>query len=51
MTPERYAKPLPRATKLSRPFWEGAKRHELMLLNCTRAAISGSRRLRDVRVV
>ena len=29
-----YSKPLPRVTSLSRPFWEGAKRHELLLLNC-----------------
>jgi uncharacterized OB-fold protein len=34
MTQERYAKPLPKVTRLSRPFWEGAKRHELLLLNC-----------------
>jgi uncharacterized protein len=29
-----YQKPLPRPTRLSRPFWEGTKRHELLLLNC-----------------
>jgi uncharacterized protein len=30
-----YAKPLPRINSLSRPFWEGAKRHELLLQRCT----------------
>ena len=34
MTQDHYAKPLPHPSKLSRPFWEGAKRHELLLLNC-----------------
>jgi uncharacterized OB-fold protein len=34
MTQERYGKPLPRVTRLSRPFWEGAKRHQLLLLHC-----------------
>ena len=29
-----YARPLPRINRLSRPFWEGAKRHELMLQRC-----------------
>jgi uncharacterized protein len=29
-----YAKPLPRINRLSRPFWEGAKRHELLLQRC-----------------
>lgn len=29
-----YAKPLPRVNRLSRPFWEGAKRHELLLQRC-----------------
>jgi uncharacterized protein len=30
-----YTKPLPRPTATSRPFWEGAKRHELMLQRCS----------------
>ncbi len=34
MTQDRYAKPLPRITGLSREYWEGAKEHELRLLNC-----------------
>jgi len=38
MTQQSYTKPLPRPTKLSRPFWEGAKRHELLLLNCNACA-------------
>ena len=29
-----YNKPLPRVTRLSHPFWEAAKRHELMLQKC-----------------
>ncbi len=29
-----YTKPLPRPTATSRPFWEAAKRHELMLQRC-----------------
>ena len=29
-----YTKPLPRINRLSRPFWEGAKRHELLLQRC-----------------
>ena len=29
-----YSKPLPRPTATSRPFWEAAKRHELMLQRC-----------------
>jgi uncharacterized OB-fold protein len=29
-----YTKPLPRPTATSRPFWEAAKRHELMLQQC-----------------
>ena len=33
MTQE-YAKPLPRPNRLSRPFWDGAKRHELLLQRC-----------------
>ena len=26
-----YSKPLPEATKVSQPFWDGAKEHRLML--------------------
>ncbi len=29
-----YTKPLPRPTATSRPFWDAAKRHELMLQRC-----------------
>jgi uncharacterized OB-fold protein len=29
-----YVKPLPQPSKTSRPFWEAAKRHELMLQRC-----------------
>lgn len=29
-----YIKPLPRPSAASRPFWEAAKRHELMLQRC-----------------
>lgn len=32
MTP--YAKPLPIATLESKPFWEGCRRHELLLQRC-----------------
>jgi uncharacterized OB-fold protein len=35
MTQQPYAKPLPRKTRLSREFWEGARRHELLLQNCS----------------
>jgi uncharacterized OB-fold protein len=31
---QEYAKPLPRSNKLSQPFWDGAKRHELLLQKC-----------------
>ena len=34
MAENAYAKPLPRINRLSRPFWEGAKRHELLLQRC-----------------
>lgn len=30
-----YTKPLPPVTKLNAPFWEGTKRGELRLQNCT----------------
>jgi uncharacterized OB-fold protein len=30
-----YLKPLPRINRLSRPFWNAAKRHELVLQRCT----------------
>jgi uncharacterized OB-fold protein len=29
-----YNKPLPRPNRLSAPFWEGTKRHELLLQRC-----------------
>jgi uncharacterized OB-fold protein len=29
-----YAKPLPKPSVISLPFWQGAKRHELMLQHC-----------------
>jgi uncharacterized protein len=29
-----YNKPLPKPTPTSRPFWEAAKRHELLLQHC-----------------
>ncbi|MGO9061023.1 MAG: Zn-ribbon domain-containing OB-fold protein [Candidatus Binataceae bacterium] len=29
-----YLKPLPQPTKVSKPFWDAAKRHELMLQRC-----------------
>lgn len=29
-----YTKPLPKPTATSRPFWDAAKRHELMLQRC-----------------
>jgi hypothetical protein len=29
-----YTKPLPKPSPTSRPFWEAAKRHELMLQHC-----------------
>lgn len=32
--PEDYKAPLPNPTPESRPFWEGAKRHELRLQRC-----------------
>ena len=34
MDEQPYAKPLPRPNRLSRPFWDGAKRHELLLQKC-----------------
>jgi uncharacterized OB-fold protein len=30
-----YAKPLPEVTDDNRPFWEGCKRHELLLQTCS----------------
>jgi uncharacterized protein len=29
-----YLKPLPQPTKVTKPFWDAAKRHELMLQRC-----------------
>ena len=34
MAEDTYTKPLPRINRLSRPYWEGAKRHELLLQRC-----------------
>lgn len=34
MSESTYRKPLPRPNKLSRPFWEAARRHELLVLRC-----------------
>ncbi len=31
-----YAKPLPKPTPTSRPFWEAARRHELSIQRCAR---------------
>ena len=31
-----YKKPLPQATGWSKPFWEGAKKHKLLLQKCKR---------------
>lgn len=31
---EKYEKLLPRIDEVSRPYWEGAKRHELLLQKC-----------------
>ena len=36
--PEPYAKPLPRPNALSLPFWDGLRRHELLLQQCTACA-------------
>lgn len=34
MTTAGYAKPLPRPTRWSREFWEGARRHQLLIQRC-----------------
>ncbi len=34
-----YPKPLPHPNAISRPFWEAAKRHELMLQRCRQCGI------------
>jgi uncharacterized OB-fold protein len=34
MANEEYSKPLPRPNRLSQPFWDGAKWHELLLQKC-----------------
>ena len=34
MADKSYAKPLPRINGLSRPYWEGTKRQELLLQRC-----------------
>ena len=36
MSENSYRKPLPRINRLSRPFWEGTKQHELRLQRCNR---------------
>lgn len=33
--PSKYNKPLPRITDDTRPFWEGCKRHEIMIQRCS----------------
>jgi len=33
-----YAKPLPKPSPISRPFWDAAKRHELMLQRCEKCS-------------
>jgi uncharacterized OB-fold protein len=38
MAGEGYSKPLPRPNRLSQPFWDGAKRHELLLQKCAACA-------------
>jgi len=35
LTDEDLLKPLPKPTKWSLPFWEGAKKHKLLLKRCT----------------
>lgn len=35
MTADAYAKPLPRIDRVSRPYWEAARRHELSLQRCS----------------
>ena len=34
MMSQGYAKPLPQTTAVSRPFWEGCRRHELRIQQC-----------------
>jgi uncharacterized OB-fold protein len=34
MMSERYKKPLPRIDEVNRPYWEAARRHELLLQKC-----------------
>jgi uncharacterized OB-fold protein len=34
MANEAYSKPLPRPNRVSQPFWDGCKRHELLLQKC-----------------
>ena len=35
MSATEYAKPLPKPSPMSEPFWEAARRHELWLQRCT----------------
>jgi hypothetical protein len=35
MSESAYRKPLPRPNRLSQPFWDGAKQHELRLQRCS----------------
>jgi uncharacterized protein len=34
MSESTYSKPLPRPNRLSQPYWDAAKRHELVVENC-----------------
>ena len=34
-----YSKPLPHPTEESRPFWEGCKRHELLIQKCRQCGL------------
>lgn len=40
MSESTYKKPLPRPNRLSAPYWEGAKAHELRIIRCTACAHS-----------
>jgi uncharacterized OB-fold protein len=35
MANEAYSKPLPKPNRVSQPFWDGCKRHELLLQKCS----------------
>jgi uncharacterized OB-fold protein len=36
MLEQKYEKPLPIITRQTKPFWDGCKRHELMVQRCTK---------------